>query len=120
MAIMMMVGNDDDNVVEDDEAAEIVKDKISWEEKSAAPERIRHPGVQVIIIPRRRIIGHNRRTFAVIIVINHFGIGILAIVGRWFALRRRFASRLRLTIRRRFVLGYLPSRFRGNHQSEIG
>lgn len=35
---------------------EIGQDEESWEEEPGGPERIRHPIIQVVIVPRRRIV----------------------------------------------------------------
>jgi hypothetical protein len=58
---MVMVRNNHHGVVEGDEPAEIVKDIISREEESGVPEWVWNPAVQIIVILRGRIIGHNRR-----------------------------------------------------------
>jgi hypothetical protein len=48
---------------------EVVQTEIAREEKSTPPEWIGDPGVQVMIIPRRRVVCDNRGTFLIVIVI---------------------------------------------------
>lgn len=57
-----------------DESVEIMQTEKAREEKSAPPERVRNPGVQIIIIPRWRIVCDYRRAFLVIIVVYQSGI----------------------------------------------
>jgi hypothetical protein len=53
----------------DDGPVEVVQDEEPAEIEPGPPERIRDPGVQVIIIPRRGVIRDNRRAFLIIIVV---------------------------------------------------
>jgi hypothetical protein len=53
----------------DDGLVEVVQNEEPMEVEPEPPEWIGDPGVQVIIIPRRRVVGDNRRTFLIIIVI---------------------------------------------------
>jgi hypothetical protein len=48
----------------------IVQDEKAWKKETRTPEWIRHPSIQVVIIPRRRIVGDYRRTLLVIIIFN--------------------------------------------------
>ena len=48
----------------------IVQDEKAREEETRTPEWIRHPSIQVVIIPRRRIVSDYRRTLLVIIIFN--------------------------------------------------
>jgi hypothetical protein len=49
----------------------IVQAEEAREEKSIPPKRIGNPGVQIIIIPRWRIVCDYRRAFLVIIVVYY-------------------------------------------------
>ena len=63
--VMMMVTvkiHNNDNI-------KIVQDEEPREEESRTPERIRDPGVKVVVIPWRRVIGYHWRAFLVIIVV---------------------------------------------------
>ncbi len=57
-------------------AMEVMEDEKSPEIKARAPERIRHPGIKVIISLRRRVIGNDRRTLIIIVIVNHSGVRI--------------------------------------------
>ena len=58
----MMAMNDNTKVSEDEE---------SREKESAVPERIGGPVIQVVIIPRRGVIGDYRRAFFIVIIVYH-------------------------------------------------
>lgn len=64
---MAMAANEDDPV-------KVVQNKKPGEEESRVPEWIRDPGVQVVIIPGRRIVSDNRRTFFIVIIVYYHGI----------------------------------------------
>jgi hypothetical protein len=53
----------------DDGLVEVVQDEEAVEVEPVPPEWIGDPGVQVIIIPRRRVVTNNRGTFLIVIVI---------------------------------------------------
>jgi hypothetical protein len=53
----------------DDSPVKIMQDEEPVKMEPIPPEWIGDPGVQVVIIPRRRVVGNNRGTFFVIIVI---------------------------------------------------
>ena len=60
---------------------EIVQNKESGKPETIAPERIRNPGVQVIVIGRWSVVGHHRRPFFVVIIIYHLRIGVILCTG---------------------------------------
>ena len=62
MVIMVMMTHKD--------KIEIGQDEESREEEPCAPERVRNPVIQVVIVLRRRIIGDNRRTFIIVIRVD--------------------------------------------------
>jgi hypothetical protein len=74
--IIEMVGNMKKLVVNDHNSVKIIKDKKSGKPETGIPERVWNPGIEVIEIRRRVIIGHNRRSGVVIIIIDHDGIRI--------------------------------------------
>ncbi len=59
----------------------IVQDEKTGKEKTGAPEWIGDPPVQIGIIPRRRIVSNDRRTFLAVIVFN-FRRGKIVTAGR--------------------------------------
>ena len=60
----------------------IVQDEKAREEETSAEEWVRNPSVQVVIIPRWRIVGDHRRTFLVIVIFN-FRRGNVFTARRW-------------------------------------
>jgi hypothetical protein len=63
VVIVMEMMTDNDNI-------KIVQDEEAGQEATGPPEGIRDPSVQVVIIPRRRIVGDHRRPFVIVIVVN--------------------------------------------------
>ena len=57
---------------------EIVQDEEPREEESRAPEWIRDPGVEVVVIPGRWVISDDRRTFLIVVVVDDRGLNVLA------------------------------------------
>jgi hypothetical protein len=55
---------------------EIMQNEESGKPEAPAPEGIRNPGIQVIIIRRRSIICIDGSTFVNIIIVDFFRIGI--------------------------------------------
>ncbi len=55
----------------------IVQDEKTREPEPGIPEWARDPRIKVEIIPRRRIVSHDRRTFVVVIVINNLRIPVI-------------------------------------------
>jgi hypothetical protein len=70
-------------VANEDGSVKIMQTEEAWEEKSTGPERIRNPAVQVMIIPRRRVVRDNRGPFFIIIV----GYGLRAHLRLAFSIR---------------------------------
>jgi len=58
-----------------DNSVEIMEDIIPREVESGVPEWAWDPAIQIGIIGWRRIIGHDRRAFGIVIIIDH----------RWFS-----------------------------------
>jgi len=58
-------------VVEMDVPVEVMEDKESIKEESSAPEGKWNPGIQIIVIPGRRIVSYNRGTIIVVIVVDY-------------------------------------------------
>jgi hypothetical protein len=57
-------------VVDSDDLIKIVKNEEPGEPKTRAPERIRDPGIHVVIIPGGRVISDDRRPLIIIVVID--------------------------------------------------
>ncbi len=77
MAVMRMVNG----------LVKIIENKKTWEEEPGAKEWIRNPSIQIRIVRRRRIIGHNRRTFIVVVIIDDRWIGVASVIRRRPGLR---------------------------------
>jgi hypothetical protein len=56
---------------------EIMENKVPREIEPGVPEWAGDPGVQVIIIPGRRVIGDDRRAFGIVIIIDFGGCRVL-------------------------------------------
>jgi hypothetical protein len=53
---------------------EVVEDEVSGEiEPRTPPERIRNPGIQVIVGIRRRIVSYHRGAVIIIVIVDHLG-----------------------------------------------
>ncbi len=63
-------------VVMTNKATEIREDEKPGEEESRAPEWVRNPIVQIVVIPGGRIVSDNGRAFLIVIVIDYRGIGL--------------------------------------------
>ncbi len=57
---------------------EIRQDEEPREEEPGAPERIRNPVIQIIIVPWRRIVRYNRWPFLIIIIVNFLWLNVFA------------------------------------------
>jgi hypothetical protein len=88
-----VIGDNLENVILDyDDPMEVVQDEESREPETVPPEWMRNPGIQVVVIPGRGIIGDCRRPLVVIVVVDDRGVGVLAVVSfRFF--RRIFRVR---------------------------
>jgi hypothetical protein len=71
MPVMKPVANDNE--------VEIVENEKAREKEPCVPERVRHPGIEIAIVRRRRIVGYDRRTLLVIVVVD---LGRRHILGR--------------------------------------
>jgi len=68
-----VVGDHEGSIMEVPMPVEIMEDEEAGKMESPTPERIRNPGVQIIIGLRRRVIGDHRRARINIIVVDHLG-----------------------------------------------
>ena len=71
LVVEEMIGDHTPTMTNDDNPVEVVQDEEAGEEESRMPERIRNPCVKVIIIPWRRIVCDNRRTFIIVIIVYY-------------------------------------------------
>jgi hypothetical protein len=72
-----MIGNDVVMSMPMNRSMEIMENKEPREIKPGVPEGAGDPGVQVIIIPGRGIIGDDRRAFGIVIMIDFGGRDVL-------------------------------------------
>jgi hypothetical protein len=72
-----MIGDERDMPMSMNTPVEIMEDKEPREIKPGVPEWAGDPGVQVIIIPGRGIIGDYRRAFGIVIIIDFGGCRVL-------------------------------------------
>jgi hypothetical protein len=68
-----VVGDHEGSLMEEYMAVEIMEDEEAGKVEPRTPERIRNPGIQVIIRLRRFVIGNHRRARIIIIIVDHFG-----------------------------------------------
>ena len=71
-----------DEVIADEVMMTMMAVKIRQHEKARKPEPgipewVRDPCIKVVIIPRRGIVGHDRRTLGVVIVIDYLRIPVI-------------------------------------------
>jgi hypothetical protein len=71
------VAHDHDPVVKKERPVKVMEDEEPRKEEAVEEEWRRDPGVQVTVIPWRRIIRNHRGTFAIVVVVNYPGLGIL-------------------------------------------
>jgi hypothetical protein len=62
---------------------EVMENKEPRKEKPGAPEWAGDPGIHIVIIRGRRIVGHHRGTFGIIVIIDYRWLRILRICRRW-------------------------------------
>jgi hypothetical protein len=62
---------------------EIMENEEPREIKPGAPEWAGNPGVHVIVIPWRGIIGHDRRAFGIVVIIDFGGCRVLRVCRGW-------------------------------------
>lgn len=77
-----MITDDNHSVSEDDNSVEVMKSEESRKEETAKEEWKRNPRIEVPIIPWRRIVGDHRRTFFIVVVIDHPWTSILIALWR--------------------------------------
>jgi hypothetical protein len=63
-------------VTEEDVPVEIMQTEETRIEKSTPPERIWDPGIEIVVVPRRWIIGDNWRTFLIVVVVYFGRVGL--------------------------------------------
>ena len=69
-----MVGTHEGSAVKTYMPMKVVEDEVSGEEDPRTPpERIRNPGIQVIIGRWRRIVSYHRGAVVVIVIVDHLG-----------------------------------------------
>jgi hypothetical protein len=96
-----VIGNNEHIPVDKEDPVKVIENEESGEEEPAAPERGRNPCVQVVIIPRRRVVSDDRWALIVIIIVDN----------RWLCILRS---------RRRLCLGILPGRIRHHSKPNGG
>jgi hypothetical protein len=69
--------------VEENHSVEIMENIEPREVEPGVPEWAGDPGIHVIIIPGRRIVGHDRRAFGVVVIIDHRGCRVLRCCRGW-------------------------------------
>ncbi len=67
-----MVAHNEYSIVKMDMAVEVVEDEETVEKEPTEPERIRHPGIKVRVIGRRRIVRNDRRSVLIVIIVHNF------------------------------------------------
>ena len=72
-----VIGDDVRMPMHKDNSMEIMENKEPRKERPGAPERAWHPGVKVVIIPGRGIIGHHGRTLGIVVIFDHRGLSVL-------------------------------------------
>jgi hypothetical protein len=72
-----MIGDDVVMPMSMNSSMEIMENKEPREIKTGVPEWAGDPGVQVIIIPGRGVIGDDRRAFGIVIIIDFGGCRVL-------------------------------------------
>ena len=63
-----------------DGPVKVVQDEEPREPEPRTPEGIRDPRIQITVIRGRRIVGDNGWTLFIVIMVDHFGIGILPVI----------------------------------------
>jgi hypothetical protein len=71
-----VVGDYKRMLVENDMLVEIAQNEESGEKEPGTPERVRNPGVQVIVRSGRRVVGNYRRAIIIVIVVDNLGVRI--------------------------------------------
>ncbi|NLI32611.1 MAG: hypothetical protein GX422_07490 [Deltaproteobacteria bacterium] len=79
--VMMMMHNE----------VKIAENEKSWEEQPTVPEGIGNPVIEIVVIPRRRIVRDDRGPFIVIVAADGILAHILIGIG-WRLSRRVFRS----------------------------
>ena len=68
-------------------SVKIAKDEESREPEPCIPEWIRDPGIQVVIIPGRRIVANNWGALIVVIIIDDRWFIVFRVILRWLSSR---------------------------------
>jgi hypothetical protein len=69
--VSKVVGDHDHPLIYNNNLVKVMEDIEPRKKETGAPERAWDPGIHVIVIPGRRIVGDDWRTLVVVIVINH-------------------------------------------------
>jgi hypothetical protein len=75
-----VIGTDHPFLINNYDRLKVIQHEEPGEEESRTPEGRRNPGVQVIIIRRRRIVSDHRWTFIIVVVVDHVRIGVITII----------------------------------------
>jgi len=70
MAVIIVIADQERPIVHVDGAMEIPQDEETREEKPGIPKGVGNPAIQAIIGIRGRVVSHDRRAFAFIIVVE--------------------------------------------------
>ena len=69
--VSKVVGNYANPSIYEESSVKVMEDEEAREKGTGAPEWIRDPSVHVVIIPGRRIVRDDWRTFIIVVVIDH-------------------------------------------------
>jgi hypothetical protein len=81
--ISEVIADDTRMPMDKDNSMEVMENKEPREERPGVPEWAGDPGVHVIIIRGRGIIGHHRRAFGIIVINDHRWFSVLNSCRRW-------------------------------------
>jgi hypothetical protein len=72
--VAIMIGNEARPTVSVNGPVKVVENEESGEPETGAPEGVRDPCVHVIVIPGRRVVSDDGRSFIVVVVVNYIRI----------------------------------------------
>jgi hypothetical protein len=75
-----VVGDHDHPLIYDNNLVKVMEDIEPRKKETGAPERAWNPGIHVIVIPGRRIVGDDWRALIIIIIINYRGLGAPGVI----------------------------------------
>ncbi len=79
--VIKMVRDKHGSIVHMHDPVKIIQNEESGKPETVAPEGIGDPGIQVIVVRWRSVVGDHRRPFFVVIIIYHFRIGVVLCTG---------------------------------------